>query len=116
MLPESENNVAREFFLNLDSECRGQVAWRSALHFGTVLSKDPKPKFYLTIPYHVLPYLTMPCHALPYNCHNLTTLAVVLPGRIPSLQRPLRFLGPLYARLVGGQEMTGWGRRPILGR
>ena len=25
MLPESENNAAREFFLTLDTECRGQV-------------------------------------------------------------------------------------------
>eukprot|EP00439_Symbiodinium_sp_Y106_P070852 s2051_g12.t1 len=27
MLPESENNAAREFFLTLDTECRGQVPW-----------------------------------------------------------------------------------------
>lgn len=27
MLPESENNVAREFFLHLDTECRGQIPW-----------------------------------------------------------------------------------------
>lgn len=29
MLPESENNTARDFFLALDVECRGQVAWES---------------------------------------------------------------------------------------
>lgn len=27
MLPESENNVAREFFLNLDTEYRGKIPW-----------------------------------------------------------------------------------------
>eukprot|EP00438_Fugacium_kawagutii_P019592 Skav228916 [mRNA] locus=scaffold2504:104207:106753:+ [translate_table: standard] len=27
MLPESENNAAREFFLSLDTECRGQISF-----------------------------------------------------------------------------------------
>lgn len=44
MLPENENNAAREFFLTLDNECRGQVPWATMCEACGFEDIDDAPK------------------------------------------------------------------------